>query len=138
MPAAKRHKSDPIHLSSSSSSAAVVAEFTPIRLSLALALIAACLKGDLTTATQLIAEQADAWVQDDLGQTSLHAAVRSGNAQLVTFLLKSSNAVWNMTDVLGMTAGDLAYSLNEDECYSIILQEGVAFIPLFLIDFGPD
>lgn len=48
--------------------------FTPIRRSLALALIASCYAGDLDGAQKLVAEQADAWLQDDEGSSALHAA----------------------------------------------------------------
>ncbi|SCV73292.1 BQ2448_7218 [Microbotryum intermedium] len=65
------------------------------------------------------------WVQDRQGWTALHAAAASGNAELCMFLLRRSNAVWNMVDHLGLTAGDIAYSMNNVEAYQVLLAEGV-------------
>jgi ankyrin repeat protein len=46
-----------------------------MRLALANKLIEVCFAGDLIQAQNLIREQADAWIQNDDGQTALHAAV---------------------------------------------------------------
>lgn len=67
-------------------------EFTSASEDLALELIQSCLLGDLETAKKLIENGADAWVQNSEGSTALHAAASSGNAELVTFLLRKGNA----------------------------------------------
>lgn len=51
--------------------------------------------------------------------------LESGNVQLVDFLLRSSNAVWNLTDNQGLSAGDVAFSFDHSEIYQHILAEGV-------------
>lgn len=94
----------------------------------ALALIALCFAGDLEGATAAVQGGTQCWVQDSEGSTALHAAAgssqlfvhldllvelggsradgcgtgtASGNTELVTFLLRKGNAVWNLTDNLG-------------------------------------
>lgn len=44
---------------------------------------------------------------------------------MVIFLLRKGNAVWNLVDKLGYTAGDLAYSINDEITYEVLLEEGV-------------
>lgn len=44
---------------------------------------------------------------------------------MCNFLLRKGNAVWNLVDNLGLTAGDLAWSLNAGETYELLLGEGV-------------
>ena len=48
----------------------------------------------------------------------------SGNADLVQHLL-DCNAVWNITDNAGLSAGDIAYSLNHSGAYEAVLGGGV-------------
>lgn len=92
----------------------------------ALDLIALCFAGDLEGATVAVQGGTQCWVQDSEGSTALHAAagssqpfgrrrlqwgrieadgrtvmIASGNTELVTFLLRKGNAVWNLTDNLG-------------------------------------
>jgi ankyrin repeat protein len=58
--------------------------FTPMRLALANKLIEVCFAGDLNQAQNLIREQADAWIQNDDGQTALHAAVCKSSLSLTS------------------------------------------------------
>ncbi|KAL8287554.1 hypothetical protein RQP46_003412 [Phenoliferia psychrophenolica] len=92
---------------------------------LALALLDACLAEDMDRVHELVREGADAWVQDSQGWTALHCAASVGSTDLIEFLLRSGNAVWSITDNLGLTAGDVAYSLNEAAAYEALLAEGV-------------
>lgn len=101
-------------------------EFTEAKEELALSLITTILANDIDAAKALVSEKmADSWFQDDQGWTALHAAASIGNLDLCTFLLRSGNGVWNLTDALGNTAGDIAFSLNESEVYQFLLQEGI-------------
>ncbi|SGZ31187.1 BQ5605_C047g12329 [Microbotryum silenes-dioicae] len=105
-------------------------DFTPQDQRDAEALITACLDiispSDLNRIKLLVEQsQVHSWVQDRQGWTALHAAAASGQAELCTFLLRKSNAVWNMVDHLGFTAGDIAYSMNNAEVYQVLLAEGV-------------
>ncbi|KAM0751369.1 hypothetical protein T439DRAFT_313704 [Meredithblackwellia eburnea MCA 4105] len=92
---------------------------------LALQLIQAALDDDLAAVAELVQQGTEAWVQDDQGWSSLHAAASVGNVQMIEFLLRKGNAVWNLVDNLGYTAGDIAYSLNQAEAYEALLEEGV-------------
>lgn len=120
-------------------------EYSEEALSYAFDLIQSCLKDDLERVKLLVGEVgADCWLQDAQGWTSLHAAACEGiegqavsaklnepfltavgNVEMLEFLLRSGNAVWQIVDNLGLTAGDIAYSLNEAEAYDFLLQEGV-------------
>ncbi len=44
---------------------------------------------------------------------------------MCNFLLRKGNAVWNLVDNLGLTAADLAWSLNAADCYELLQAEGV-------------
>ncbi|KAI5476384.1 hypothetical protein MNV49_007833 [Pseudohyphozyma bogoriensis] len=119
--ATKRHKPNPSPVAFTSNDNDAPA----INLELAASLLAACLAGDAPLAHELVGQGADAWIQDDQGWTSLHAAASVGDADLVKFLLRKGNAVWNIVDNLGYTAGDIAWSLNEADVYEFLLGEGV-------------
>ncbi|KAM0787351.1 hypothetical protein ACM66B_003438 [Microbotryomycetes sp. NB124-2] len=95
------------------------------RVEYALRLIDACLHNDMDTVKVLVNDVgADCWIQDQQGWTALHAAAYTGNVDMIEYLLRSGNAVWQITDNLGLTAGDIAYSMNEDKAYDFLLQEG--------------
>jgi len=44
---------------------------------------------------------------------------------MCNFLLRKGNAVWNLVDNLGLTAADLAWSLNAADVYELLQAEGV-------------
>ncbi|KAK4694096.1 type IV protein arginine methyltransferase, partial [Phenoliferia sp. Uapishka_3] len=123
MPAKKQKTTaEPISVTASTS---VDFAFSEAQIELALALISTCLADDLDGAKVLVGQGADAWVQDSEGWTALHCAASVGNTEMINLLLRSGNAVWSITDNLGNTAGDLAYSLNEGDAYEALLAEGV-------------
>ncbi|KWU42401.1 hypothetical protein RHOSPDRAFT_21301 [Rhodotorula sp. JG-1b] len=96
------------------------------RLALALRLTDAVLEHDDALVQKLVRdEKADCWVQDKQGWTALHAAAYTGNVEHVKLLLRRGNAVWALTDNLGCTAGDIAFSMNNAEAYEALLGEGV-------------
>ncbi|KAK4049071.1 Arginine N-methyltransferase 2 [Microbotryomycetes sp. JL201] len=95
------------------------------RVEYALRLIDACLANDFDQVRVLVSDVgADCWIQDQQGWTALHAAAYTGNVDMIEYLLRSGNAVWQMTDNLGLTAGDIAYSMNKAVAYDFLLQEG--------------
>lgn len=68
---------------------------------------------------------ADAWYADEaLGWDALHYAADCGSADTVRLLLRNGG-LWNAVDVLGFTAGDVAWSRNATACYALLLEEGV-------------
>ncbi|GAA5883445.1 hypothetical protein JCM3774_005954 [Rhodotorula dairenensis] len=96
------------------------------RLALALRLVDAVLEHDDALVRKLVElERADCWVQDRQGWTALHAAAYTGNVEHVNLLLRKGNAVWALTDNLGCTAGDIAFSMNNSDAYEALLAEGV-------------
>ncbi|KAK4055945.1 Arginine N-methyltransferase 2 [Microbotryomycetes sp. JL221] len=96
------------------------------RIDFAMQLIQACLDANMDKVQVLVEEVgAHCWIQDQQGWTSLHAAAYTGNTELVKYLLRTGNAAWQITDNLGFTAGDIAYSMNEAETYDFLLQEGI-------------
>ncbi|KAI0374138.1 hypothetical protein BV20DRAFT_936687 [Pilatotrama ljubarskyi] len=72
----------------------------------------------------LIDAGAPVWYQDDEGTSPLHAAAYVENEELVRFLI-DEGAVWNAVDNLHNTAGDVALSLNNEKCYTIIRDAGI-------------
>ncbi|KIP04871.1 hypothetical protein PHLGIDRAFT_75195 [Phlebiopsis gigantea 11061_1 CR5-6] len=64
------------------------------------------------------------WFQDDEGTSALHAAAYVENEELVRYLIEQG-AVWNAVDNLHNTAGDIALSMNNDSCYTIIRDAGI-------------
>ncbi|GAA6042940.1 hypothetical protein JCM8097_000008 [Rhodosporidiobolus ruineniae] len=95
-------------------------------LALSLRLIDAVLDHeDQLVRTLVEQEKVECWVQDQQGWTALHAAAYTGNTDHLSLLLRSGNAVWNIVDNLGCTAGDIAYSMNNAAAYDLLLQEGI-------------
>ncbi|KAI0038902.1 hypothetical protein FA95DRAFT_1659148 [Auriscalpium vulgare] len=89
------------------------------------ALIHAILEGQPTSAIQVIIDAgAPLWFQDDDGWSPLHAAASVQNDALMQLLLEEG-AVWNQTDNLGNTAGDIALSLDNEPCYRRIRDAGI-------------
>lgn len=69
---------------------------------------------------------ADAWWEDEshLRWNALHFAVNGQHAEIVKLLLKRGG-IWNAIDELGFTPADYAWSLNNEEIYWILFEEGV-------------
>ncbi|KAI0663606.1 S-adenosyl-L-methionine-dependent methyltransferase [Cubamyces menziesii] len=72
----------------------------------------------------LIDAGAPVWFQDDEGLSPLHAAAYVENEELVRLLI-DEGAVWNAVDNLHNTAGDVALSLNNEKCYTMIRDAGI-------------
>ncbi|KAI6157754.1 hypothetical protein BKA82DRAFT_13951 [Pisolithus tinctorius] len=81
-------------------------------------------KEPLTNIQDLIDAGAPLWFQDNEGISPLHAAAYVGSEQLVKMFL-AEGAVWNAVDDLGNTAGDIALSMNNEECYKLIRDAGI-------------
>ncbi len=65
------------------------------------------------------------WYQDpETGWSALHFAAERGDPDLVRLLLQNG-AVWNAIDNLGYTAGDISLSVNDQESYLLIRDEGL-------------
>lgn len=65
------------------------------------------------------------WVQEDeTGWSVLHFAVHRRDPELTRALIEAG-AVWNLVDACGNTAGDVALSLNDEECYRLIRDAGI-------------
>lgn len=94
-----------------------------------LRLIDAILESDRTLIDQLVlVDKVDCWISDELltqGWTALHAAAYVGDVGLLKMLLRKGNAVWNLVDNLGCSAGDIAYSMNNAKAYKFLMEEGV-------------
>lgn len=95
---------------------------------------------------QLIAADAPLWYQDGEGMSALHAAAYVEDAELVRLLIEKG-AIWNagtesrlsnsscatvdrlnsifLVDRLQNTAGDVALSYNNEQCYNIIRDAGI-------------
>ncbi|EJD02699.1 uncharacterized protein FOMMEDRAFT_133950 [Fomitiporia mediterranea MF3/22] len=73
----------------------------------------------------IIDQDAPLWYQDDEeGNSALHAAAYVESKELVDLLIERG-AVWNAVDNSGNTAGDVALSLNNEECYRSIRDAGL-------------
>ncbi|KIJ18765.1 guanidinoacetate N-methyltransferase [Paxillus involutus ATCC 200175] len=72
----------------------------------------------------LIDAGAPLWFQDNEGTSPLHAAAYVGSDQMVKLLVEEG-AVWNAVDNLGNTAGDIALSMNNEACYTLIRDAGI-------------
>ncbi|EGN99888.1 hypothetical protein SERLA73DRAFT_106759 [Serpula lacrymans var. lacrymans S7.3] len=72
----------------------------------------------------LVDSGAPLWYQDEEGLSPLHAAVYVEDAELVKLLI-DEGAVWNAVDNLQNTAADIALSLNNQECYTLIRDAGI-------------
>ncbi|KAI0070018.1 arginine methyl transferase [Panus rudis PR-1116 ss-1] len=64
------------------------------------------------------------WFQDDEGTSALHAAAYVDNSELIQYLLEEG-AIWNAVDQLRNSPGDIALSLNNEECYTKIRNAGI-------------
>ncbi|KAH9813911.1 S-adenosyl-L-methionine-dependent methyltransferase [Melampsora americana] len=63
-------------------------------------------------------------LQDEDGWTALHYATASGNIEIVERLLQVG-ALWSMPNHLGLTAGDVAFSMNDQPIYQLIVSHGL-------------
>ncbi|KAL5523538.1 hypothetical protein ACEPAG_7711 [Sanghuangporus baumii] len=72
----------------------------------------------------LIEQDAPLWYQDNEGNSALHAAAYIEDKELINYLIRKG-AIWNAVDNLGNTAGDVALSLNNEECYRSIRDAGL-------------
>lgn len=68
----------------------------------------------------------DVWYEDpsSAGWSALHFAAEGGHAEVVQLLLRNG-AIWNAVDANGITAAEVARSMNHDKCYRLIFEEGV-------------
>ncbi|KAL9938954.1 hypothetical protein V8E36_001767 [Tilletia maclaganii] len=111
------------------------------RLALNRTLLRVVQAGDLAAVKECVKAGADAWFESDeeagLGWSALHLAVASNTPEIVKFLI-SRGAVWNAVDPRGLTAADLAWSLNYVECYQMLLEEGVRHSMLMQMLAGDD
>ncbi|KAI0733202.1 S-adenosyl-L-methionine-dependent methyltransferase [Fomitopsis betulina] len=73
---------------------------------------------------KMVQDGAPLWYQDDEGTSALHAAAYAEDADLIRYLIEQG-AVWNAADNLHNTAGDIALSMNNEECYTIIRDAGI-------------
>ncbi|GAA5963556.1 hypothetical protein JCM21900_003220 [Sporobolomyces salmonicolor] len=123
---AKLPTAPPIAISSTNPFSALDAAEIDEHLALSLRLIDAVLDHDDQLVRKLVLEEkVDCWVQDQQGWTSLHAAAYTGNTEHLNLLLRKGNAVWNIVDTIGCSAGDIAYSMNNTAAYELLLAEGV-------------
>ncbi|KAL6305052.1 S-adenosyl-L-methionine-dependent methyltransferase [Sparassis latifolia] len=81
-------------------------------------------RSSLSKIKRIIDAGAPLWFQDDEGMSALHAAAYVENEDLVRFLI-GEGALWNAVDNLHNTAGDIALSLNNGPCYTIIRDAGI-------------
>ncbi|KII92550.1 hypothetical protein PLICRDRAFT_37315 [Plicaturopsis crispa FD-325 SS-3] len=89
------------------------------------ALIYAILQNEpFTNVKKLIDSGAPLWYQDEEGLSALHAAAYSENSRFIKLLIEEG-AVWNAVDKFQNTAGDIALSLNNEECYTLIRDAGI-------------
>ncbi|GAA5991386.1 hypothetical protein JCM5350_007196 [Sporobolomyces pararoseus] len=116
-------------LASTSSSGVPSTEELSQHYLLSLRLIDAILEQDKLLIDKLVLqERVDCWISDELstqGWTSLHAAAYMGDVRLLKMLLRKGNAVWNLVDNLGCSAGDIAFSMNHEKAYKFLLEEGI-------------
>ncbi|GAA5903485.1 hypothetical protein JCM5296_006267 [Sporobolomyces johnsonii] len=123
---AKLPTAPPVAISSANPFSALDAAEIDEHLALSLRLIDAVLDHDDPLVRKLVLEEkVDCWVQDQQGWTSLHAAAYTGNTDHLNLLLRKGNAVWNIVDTIGCSAGDIAYSMNNTAAYELLLAEGV-------------
>ncbi|KLO15402.1 hypothetical protein SCHPADRAFT_927211 [Schizopora paradoxa] len=64
------------------------------------------------------------WYQNQEGISALHAAAYNEDLPIIKVLLENG-AVWNSVDDLGNTAGDIALSFNNEDCYRTIRDAGL-------------
>ncbi|KAJ8587466.1 hypothetical protein M405DRAFT_741742 [Rhizopogon salebrosus TDB-379] len=81
-------------------------------------------KEPISNVRDLIDAGAPLWYQNEEGTSVLHAAAYVENEQLVKLLIEEG-AVWNAVDNLQNTAGDIALSLNNVACYTLIRDAGI-------------
>ncbi|KAH8080253.1 S-adenosyl-L-methionine-dependent methyltransferase [Cristinia sonorae] len=73
---------------------------------------------------KVLNDKAPVWFQIEDGTSALHAAAYNEDVELVRFLI-AEGAVWNAVDELHNTAADIALSLNNEECYTLIRDAGI-------------
>lgn len=68
----------------------------------------------------------DVWYEDpsSASWSALHFAAEGGHLQVVELLLRHG-ALWNAVDANGFTAAQVAWSMNHEEVYRAIFEEGV-------------
>lgn len=68
----------------------------------------------------------DVWYEDpsSSGWSALHFAAEGGHLEVVKVLLRHG-AIWNAVDANGVTAAEVARSMNYDKVYEVIFEEGV-------------
>lgn len=59
--------------------------------------------------------------EDTIGWSALHFAAEGGHTKLVKLLLRKG-ALWNAVDQRGITAAEIAWSLNDNKTYQTILE----------------
>ncbi|EPQ28325.1 uncharacterized protein PFL1_04152 [Pseudozyma flocculosa PF-1] len=99
------------------------------RVALNLQLHVAAARGDLEACKALLDHQpygADAWYEDAdaHGWSALHYAAEAGHAAVIRLLLRRG-AIWNAVDHFGITAAEVAHSMNWEKCYRALFDEGV-------------
>ncbi|KAH8828043.1 hypothetical protein DL96DRAFT_1696572 [Flagelloscypha sp. PMI_526] len=93
--------------------------------SLGTALIEAIFEGQQESALIDLIAASPLWYQEEVeGMSCLHAAAYMQNPGLIRLLIEKG-ATWNATDKFGNTAGDIALSFNDTECYTIIRDAGL-------------
>ncbi|KAG0144929.1 hypothetical protein CROQUDRAFT_79403 [Cronartium quercuum f. sp. fusiforme G11] len=92
---------------------------------LARGLLQACEKSDVKEVARLLdCDQLPSFsLQDDDGWTALHYAATSSSTEVIKLLL-GAGALWAMTDHLGHTAGDVAFSMNDKPMYDLFCDHG--------------
>lgn len=126
----------------SSSSATAAAEtvsdlLPPSRVARNLELHLACEAGDLALVQSLLDSSptpgddtdqggVDVWYEDpsSANWSALHFAAEGGYVDVVKVLLRHG-AIWNAVDANGITAAQVAWSMNHEKCYRAIFEEGV-------------
>ncbi|KAJ9477334.1 Protein arginine N-methyltransferase 2 [Pseudozyma hubeiensis] len=126
---------------SSSSAALTAAEqvtdlLPPSRVARNIELHLAAESGDLSLVKSLLTYPAspsesdsggvDVWYEDpsSANWSALHFAAEQGHLEIVQLLLRNG-AIWNAVDANGMTAAQVAWSMNHESCYRAIFEEGV-------------
>ncbi|GAK64878.1 arginine N-methyltransferase [Moesziomyces antarcticus] len=91
-----------------------------------LALVQSLLSSSPTPGDSDDAGGVDVWYEDpsSANWSALHFAAEQGHAEVVKLLLRHG-ALWNAVDANGVTAAQVAWSMNHERCYRLIFEEGV-------------